>query len=136
METLKAGCFLRNKANNKIALIYREKQKDLTFPKGHLEENEDLKTCAIRETAEETKRVAAIVDKYEPYVERYTTPKGKKCVCYMYIAVDCGVSDNSSTDTHELRWTDIEAVENLLSYPTLKEAWKYAKPRILEILNS
>ena len=136
METFKAGCFLVNKESHKIALIYREKQKDLTFPKGHLEENEDLKTCAIRETAEETKRVAAIIDKYEPYIERYTTPKGKKCVCYMYIAIDCGHSNNPSLDTHEVRWTDIEDVEKLLSYQTLQNAWKVTKPKIIEIINS
>ena len=46
--TLKAGIILINK--NKIALIYRDNYNDYSFPKGHLEDNESLIECAIRET--------------------------------------------------------------------------------------
>ena len=56
MKVEKAGCILINKKNNKIGLIYRQKQKDYSFPKGHRESEESLIECAIRETAEETKR--------------------------------------------------------------------------------
>ena len=55
-KVLKAGCILINQKNKKIALVYRQKQKDYSFPKGHLEDGESLIECAIRETAEETKR--------------------------------------------------------------------------------
>ena len=54
MKVEKAGCILINKENNKIGLIYRQKQKDYSFPKGHRESEESLIECAIRETAEET----------------------------------------------------------------------------------
>ena len=59
MKTIKAGCFLIDKENKMIALIHREKQNDYSFPKGHVEQGEDIKSAAIRETAEETKRDAA-----------------------------------------------------------------------------
>lgn len=36
METLKAGCFLINRETKEIALIYRKKQNDYSFPKGHV----------------------------------------------------------------------------------------------------
>lgn len=130
METKKAGCILVNKETKAVALIYRDKQKDYSFPKGHLEKNEDFVTCAIRETAEETKRVAIILDKHLPYVERYTTPKGEKCVCYMYIAIDGGASDNTSEDTHEVVWTSLERVEEILSYESLKVMWRELEDRI------
>ena len=52
--TLKAGTILINKDN--ICLIYRDIHNDYSFPKGHLEKNESLKECDIRETEEETKR--------------------------------------------------------------------------------
>lgn len=132
-ETMKAGSFVVKLDTKQIALIYRDKQKDYTFPKGHLEENESLEECAVRETAEEIKREVKLLD-IPPYIEQYTTPKGKKCICYMYIAIDVGPSDNQSTDTHTLIWTDFDKVEEMLSYETLHMAWNYAKPHIAKLL--
>lgn len=135
METVKAGCFLFNKKERKVALVYREKQKDYSFPKGHLEEGEDLKTCAIREVEEETKRKPEIIDEIKPFVQRYTTKVGEKCICYMFIARDLGKSDNQSLDTHELHWVDVDKVEKVLSYTSLKKEWKKVKKHILEQIN-
>lgn len=134
METLKAGCFLINRETKEIALIYRKKQNDYSFPKGHVEDGESLKEAAIRETAEETKRIAEIIEKYEPYIEKYTTPKGEHCICYMFFAIDKGKSDNNSEDTHDLIWTPFDKVEETLSYDSLKNTWNSAKNIIKEIL--
>lgn len=54
MKVEKAGTILINLKTKKIGLIYRKKQKDYSFPKGHKEINETLMECAIRETNEET----------------------------------------------------------------------------------
>lgn len=133
MITEKAGCFLINKDTKEIALIYRQKQNDYSFPKGHVENGETLKDAAIRETAEETKRIAEIVDEYDPFVEKYTTPRGEKCVCYMFFSLDKGVSDNQSEDTHVVIWTPFENVEETLSYDSLKNTWNSVKNIIIEI---
>lgn len=136
METVKAGCFLINKKDNTVALVYRAKQNDYSFPKGHLEEGEDLKTCAIREVAEETKRKAEIIDSIKPFVQRYKTKVGEKCICYMFIAIDIGKSDNTSLDTHELHWVEIDKVEEVLSYTSLKKEWKRVEKHILKVINN
>ena len=132
-ETLKAGCYLVDKENKKIALVYREKKNDYSFPKGHLEEGETLKECAIRETAEEIKRVAEIVDD-DAYVERYITPKGERCACHMFIAIDKGKSDNTSTDTHEVVWVDYDEVVSKLTYRSLEMSWRRVRDKIKKIL--
>ncbi len=134
MKTIKAGCFLINQENGTIAIIYRAKQKDYSFPKGHLENGEDTKTCALRETAEETKRKAEIVEKFPPFIEEYSTPSGEDCVCYMYFALDKGKSDNKSTDTHEVHWIPFAEVEEKLSYPNLKKTWNTVKNNVKIIL--
>lgn len=136
METQKAGCILINKENKSVAIVYRDKQNDFSFPKGHLEENETLEECAIRETAEETKRIAIILDKYTPYVERFITPKGEKCINYTYIAIDGGHSDNTSTDTHQTLWIPFDEVVQTLTYSGHKNLWKEIEPLLDEILNA
>ena len=134
METLKAGCFLVNREDKTVALVYRQKQNDYSFPKGHLEESETLEECAVRETAEETKRIAKIVKDFEPYIERYVTPAGEKCACYMFFAIDNGKSNNKSEDSHDTLWIPFEEVEGKLSYQNLKDTWNNVKDRIKILL--
>lgn len=130
----KAGCYLVNVKEKKVALVYREKQCDWSFPKGHLEKNETLQECAVRETAEETKCIAKIIEDIEPILERYVTPSGEECECSMFVAVNKGKSDNLSMDVHDTIWLDINDVENKLSYQNLKNSWKIAKNKIIEKL--
>ena len=136
MATIKAGCYLIDVDKKMIALIHREKQNDYSFPKGHVEDGEDIMTAAIRETAEETKRIAVIVKEFEPHLEEYVTPKGEECACFMFIAIDGGKSDNDSTDTHEVVWTPFEDVENVLTYPSLKTSWEDVKENIKKVMDN
>lgn len=135
MATQKAGCYLINKQTKEVALVYREYYNDYSFPKGHLEENESLEECAIRETAEETKRTAKIIKEIPALVERYTTPRGEDCECFMFVAVDVGASDNNSDDTHPTVWIPFEEVEEKLSYQSLKNKWNEIKPKIKKYFN-
>ncbi len=124
--TEKAGIVLFNKKFTKVALVYRENLKDWSFPKGHLEAGETIQECAIRETSEETKRVAEILN-YPPIIEKYVTPSGEKCRVTMFVGKDLGKSDNNSTDTHPTFWVDIAECENKLSYDSLKDLWNKVK---------
>lgn len=133
METIKAGCYLVDVKNQKVALVYREKRNDWSFPKGHKEEGETIEECAVRETAEETKRVAQIVPEIEPVVERYQTPAGEKCACYMFVAIDKGHSDNDSWDTHDTYFVDVDKVEEKLTYEDLKQSWESVLPKIKKL---
>lgn len=134
MTTNKAGCFLIDTKNMKVAIIYRKTRNDFSFPKGHLEKGESLEECALRETAEETKRDCKIVKEFQPIVEKYTTPSGEVCENHNFLAIDIGKSSNKSPDTHDMFWVNFEDVENKLSYENLKNTWRKAQPEILRIL--
>ena len=130
MSVLKAGTVLLNTKTHKIGLIYRDKKNDYTFPKGHLEKGETLQECAIRETAEETKRDCKLLSEKEIGIISYQTPTGEECQTYMYLAEDIGHSDNQSPEVHDLKWTNWDSVEKKLSYDNLKEFWNKIKDEV------
>lgn len=134
MKVEKAGCILVNKDNNKIGLIYRSKQKDYSFPKGHKEKGETLEECAIRETTEETKRKCVLYSSNPIAKEQYFDSKNDEVDMYYFLGIDNGQSDNCSLDTHELIWVSFEDVENILSYDSLKSIWQEVKEMVLNIL--
>ena len=111
----KAGCILCN---------------DYSFPKGHLEGNETLIECAIRETAEETKRDCELLENEPIYIEHYITPGNENVELYFYLAKDIGESKNDSFDTHPTFWIPFEEVRDKLTYPILKEIWDSIKDKV------
>ncbi|MDD6272682.1 MAG: NUDIX domain-containing protein [bacterium] len=127
----KSGCIVFNKDKTKVALIYRDFRNDYTFPKGHIENNESLIECAIRETEEEIKIKPIIENENQCYIETYESFEGIVNV-YYYIAYDGGISDNKSLDTHEVLWTSIDDVENKLSYDSTIKMWKKIKENLDE----
>ena len=128
-KVLKAGTILIDTQKKKIALVYREYLDDYSFPKGHLEENETLIECAIRETEEETKRACSLLDS-EPYIITYVTSRGEEAIVYYYLCKDNGKSDNDSEDTHPVIWVDYDKVYDKLSYDNLKELWSSVKDKV------
>ena len=126
----KAGCILINIEDKTIALVYREKQNDYSFPKGHLEKDESLEECALRETAEETKRDSVLLEKEPVYIEQYITPSGEDVEMYYYLSKDIGASSNDSEDTHPTFWIPFDEVYDKLSYPSLKKVWDAVKDRV------
>ena len=137
MATLKAGTILLNLKNKQVGLVYREKNNDYSFPKGHLEKGETLKECAVRETEEETLRANHLITDEEIYTLRYTTPSGEDVECYFYLAIDDSPTDkNIAIDDREvLKWVNPYDVEDKLTYEDLKTFWNSSKNTVLTILD-
>ena len=122
-KTIKGGCILVNLEKKEVALVYRDCYDDYSFPKGHLEEGETIEECAIRETAEETKRDCILLEKEPVCIEEYSTPKGEECVVYYYLTKDIGSSNNDSLEVHDTYWFKFDEVHDKLSYDSLKDIW-------------
>ena len=138
MIVKKAGCILLNVNNRNVGLIYREKNKDFSFPKGHLEENESLEECAIRETEEEAGRLCKIVDSVVLPLTVYTHPSGYVAEVHNYLAIDIGKSDKIFDEelVHELIWVSIEDVKDKLTYDNLIDLWNEALPMIEKVMDN
>ena len=138
METgvQKAGCVLINREMKKIGLIYRAELDDYSFPKGHLEDNETLQQCAIRETEEETGRLCEIVKPEFSDLQHYTSPSEGLCIVHTFLAIDKGKSKQVFDESlvHELVWIDIDNVEKRLTYQDLKLCWRNVLIEIKKIL--
>ena len=52
----------------------------------------------------------------------------------MFFAIDKGKSDNDSTDTHDVIWTQLNKVEDTLSYDSLKNTWRSVQDTIIKII--
>ena len=130
----KAGCILINKELKKIGLVYRKKLNDYSFPKGHLEENETLSECAVRETTEETGRDCNLIADKEIGVIEYTNYEGQ-IKTYMFLALDKGKTNKkiAEKDKEELVWVNYNEVESKLSYQNLKDFWNKVKEKVEKI---
>lgn len=130
----KAGCILINKKLKKIGLVYRKKLNDYSFPKGHLEENETLSECAVRETTEETGRDCKLISDKEIGVIEYTNYEGQ-IKTYMFLAFDKGKTNKkiAEKDKEEVVWVNYNEVESKLSYQNLKDFWNKVKEKVEKI---
>ena len=133
----KAGCILLNKKNKTIALVCRKGK--YSFPKGHLEDNETLMECAIREAEEEeTGHCCHLFDKRVREILHYKNARDEKVECYFYLAIDDGITTNriiDEKDKEQSIWKEFNQVENLLEFDVLKNFWKKIKKELDMIID-
>lgn len=119
----KAGAIvLRDGTNGReVLLLYRGKQEDWGFPKGHIEEGETSQDAMQREIKEETGLDIKILGQLPSL--NYLLSSGDKAELLMFAAtpwpVDQQLIPEKTSD--DLQWMPIDGVEKLLSYQNLKE---------------
>jgi 8-oxo-dGTP pyrophosphatase MutT (NUDIX family) len=98
-----------------VCVVHRPRYDDWSLPKGKLDRNEGFEEGALREVLEETGLRCRLRRELDEV--RYTDGKGRpKIVRYwlMDVAEDQGFAPNEETD--ELRWLELPAAAQLLSY--------------------
>ena len=120
-KTLKAGAIiLSNNDKKNIALLYRGKQNDWSFPKGHVDAGENSIQTMIREIKEETGLTVSIIE-ILPDLE-YTSSSGEIVSTKMFIVLS---GDDSKLkpefEQDDIQWIPYNEVIEKLSYDNLKD---------------
>lgn len=123
MQKLKSGAIILSNDSTKILLVYRGKEADWSFPKGHIEENEIPVDAMKREVKEETGlEVATVITELTPI--EYIDSKNILCRTHYFL---CTAHDGeliTEKPDDKLEWIAIDSVHNTLSYNNLKEYWQ------------
>lgn len=115
----KAGAIVfSQKDPEKILLLYQEKHNDFSFPKGHLENNETLEQCAIRETKEETGLDIEILYKLDTTL--YTNQTDGNVELTFFVARSLDDACSNPEKGCNLLWMTYEEAYNKLSYENLR----------------
>ena len=119
----------------KIALLYRGKEKDWSFPKGHIEAGENLKETMIREVQEETGLKVDILQELQNF--KFFSPREGDVFLKMFLVLS---KDDSLLKLEyagdKIMWIDLEKIIEKLSYDNLKEYFRSVYPTVKNVINS
>jgi 8-oxo-(d)GTP phosphatase len=96
-----------------VALVHRPRYDDWAYPKGKLDDGEDMPFAAAREVVEETghrPRLGALLGDV-----RYQVPEGRKVVRY-WAAESRGGRFEPNSETDRLEWASVDRAADQLSY--------------------
>ncbi len=125
----KAGAIVLHHDNSaRVALIYRAKEKDWSFPKGHIEIGELPLAACIREVEEEIGLKVDILTQLPD--NEYLHKTGKKIITYMYLVRSRGGDFVIEHPEDKIEWVDIQEVKNRLVYDNLKNYYNSVLPLI------
>jgi 8-oxo-dGTP diphosphatase len=106
-------------ADGRVAIVYRPKYDDWTFPKGKLEPGESEEEAALREVHEET-GLEVDLGRELGFVE-YTDPKGRPKTVHYWVMSLNGGEFTPNREVSELRWLPLEEAPAQLSYDRDRE---------------
>lgn len=119
-----------------VALLYRGKQDDWTFPKGHVEEGEAVAETTRREVAEETGLPVRLIGEPLPAME-YDHPKGDHIVVHMFLMRS---EDDSTLKTEfegdKIVWVNYAEVAGKLSYDNIKQYYASVYDQVESAINA
>ncbi|MDY3802101.1 MAG: NUDIX domain-containing protein [Bacilli bacterium] len=117
--------------NEGKVLVVKQTSGFYGFPKGHVEIGETEKETAIREVKEETGLDIKIISD-KRYTQSYIVKENvHKDVVFFIAKLENNNEKRQVEEIEEILWIDINEVENILTYDSLKELWKEVKKDFL-----
>lgn len=116
--TQKAGAVV--KRGDEVLLIFRAKEQDWSFPKGHVEAGESVEQAVLRELKEETGLDVRIIKPLPDHF--YLSPFEGEVTTLMFLAEPIDANQEMRTEyaNDKLRWVAIDEVSQLLTHDNLK----------------
>jgi ADP-ribose pyrophosphatase YjhB (NUDIX family) len=113
-----AGGVILN-GNDEVLLVYNRMTDSWTYPKGHVNENEDFLETAKREIVEEAGlRDLKLVCEFPVYERATRQKKNKVKVMHMFLFMSQNEEAQSNTnDITNIKWVPIDEVVDYFSYP-------------------
>jgi 8-oxo-dGTP diphosphatase len=100
--------------DGRVAVVHRPHHDDWSLPKGKLEQGETWLDAAVREVAEETGLRCRLGGELPS--SEYLVGDRPKRVRWWLMRVESDVGFEPSNEVDELRWLDLDAALELLSY--------------------
>jgi len=113
---------------NKVLVIQQKKSGFYSFPKGHVEGNETEAETAVREVKEETGiDIKVLEDKryFMKFVQGGDI--NKEVVFFIARPLNTEGLSMQEKEIKDIKWVDINEVENILSFENIKNLWLEAK---------
>ncbi|GEM_PF-383799 len=124
-ETLKSGFIVFRKRHEEveIVLLHRLKQDDWSFPKGHVEDGENLLEAGFRELAEEAYLQPMVLGALTDLA--YLDGKGKPVRLSLFLGyTDEDIDPKIKLQAEVAEWVPLSKVEDTLSYENLKHYFR------------
>lgn len=117
----KAGAIILNTNLDKVLLLYRGKEQDWSFPKGHIDPGENEEVAMKREIAEETglQDIQKVINLPDMIYEH--SSKGQIVNKMFAIIVDESLPLQIEKEADRLEWVPLNGVIGKLSYENLIE---------------
>ncbi len=114
-----------------ILLVFRGRQGDWSFPKGHCEQGESFEQTAVREIREETGLEIRFLRQLPDLT--YKNTKEEEVVLRMYLGTprDEGSKERAEKPDDRVEWIPLSRVESTLSYQNLKDYFSSIKQNLL-----
>lgn len=115
----KAGAIIINRELKAIALVWRPREKDWTFPKGHIEEGENEIEAMTREVLEETGMLVEIKG-ILPNM-KYLDSNGRNISLKMFLTIFVQNKPEDKTSDEKVEWISFDEAAQKLSYQNIRE---------------